>query len=914
LGYWLFLVFSPWEAAPGQVITGALRGTVTDESEAPLAGVSVILTSPVLLGGPSRGKTNGKGQFRFLGLSPGVYHLELRRDGFAAHEEEGIRITVGSTVERDLRLRLAGVSETIQVSGEEGAIDPTESGVVSSFGATAIRNTPRLRDSVYDFVKTAPGVSASSPTRGTDRTVSVLGAGVNETTYLLDGTDITSPRYGIARARPGTDIVEEIEIQSFGSSAEYGNLQGGVINVVSRQGGNAFRFDLSYYGQWPGLTSEAVAEDCNCPSGESAFERDLYRDFSAYLGGPIMRDRLWFFAGFGIQWDFSSQAGADPRYPAENRNLSVFGKLNWQVTPRLNLMSSFHYDRWSSPDRTPSAFIPFETTTRRSGDSPASTLAHLTYAFSPSSLGELRVSTFSFTNGLTPVNGSKTLPARLDLATGVYSGGALYFGDTREGKTDVRAKLSHYAADFLGTDHDFKFGAQFLVADSRGYYAYPGAVHYLDYYGQLFVARHRDTYSYGGAFKSAGAFAEDSIRVGDRLTLNLGIRFDYSQASNPDVPEYDESGNETGDTIDGRGEVYSWSVFSPRLGVNLKLTEDASTVLRAFYGIFHPGVLTTEIQSVSPGFGPITQAFYDPATGRYSSGASIIDPLRNVQIDPDTRSPHTYQFTVGVDQAIGGDWALGASYLRRTGGDFTGWKDIGGVYGTQTHVLPDGRPLEVFPLQNRPADRLFLLTNRDEYHIRYQGLLLTAQKRWRDRWQAMLSYSYSEAEGLQSQNGTQSTGMQGSLTVSFNPFGRDPNDLTNATGILPNDRTHMLRAQGSVEIPRAGVLVGAGFQYLTGRPYSGFANVTLPQGVRPIFVEPFGSRRLSSQTILDFRVSKIVRFGARANVELLMDVLNALDDRAEEGVATRNFYSPNFGRGVDFIPPRRAMIGAKVSF
>src|SRR3990172_12981619 len=87
----------------------------------------------------------------------------------------------------------------------------------------------------------------------------------------------------------------------------------------------------------------------------------------------------------------------------------------------------------------------------------------------------------------------------------------------------------------------------------------------------------------------------------------------------------------------------------------------------------------------------------------------------------------------------------------------------------------------------------------------------------------------------------------GSLTVSFNPFGRDPNDLTNATGILPNDRTHMLRAQGGVEIPGVEILVGSNFQYLTGTPYTGLANVTLPQGVRPIYIEPFGSRRLSSQ-------------------------------------------------------------------
>jgi outer membrane receptor protein involved in Fe transport len=910
---WLLLLLQPLPAS-GQVITGSLRGTVTDPSGAALPETSVTLASPALLGGPSTVRTNARGQFRFLGLEPGVYRLELRRDGFAAHEEDGIRVTVGSTVEKDFALSLESVSESIQVTGETPLVDARESGVATNYTATAIRNTPVLRDSVYDFVKTAPGVSASSPTRNNNRTVSVLGAGINESTYLLDGTDITSPRYGISRSRPGSDIMEEIEIQSFGPSAEYGNLQGGVINVVSRQGGNDFRFDASYYGQWPGLTSQPLDEECNCPSGESGFERDLYRDFSAYLGGPILRDRLWFFGGFGIQWDFSSQPGADPRFPAENKIQGGFGKLNWQVTPSTRLMASFHYDRWSTPDRTPSAFLPYESSATRSGDSPAATLAQLTHTISANTLVELRGSTASFTNGLTPVNGSKALPAHFDLATGVFSGGALYFGDTSERKTDVRAKLSHYAAGFLESDHDFKFGAQFVVASSRGYYGYPGAVHYLDYYGQPFVARYRDTYSYGGAFDNIGVFAEDSVRVGDRLTLNLGLRFDYSKAKNPDVPEYDELGNETGNTIAGRGTVYDWSVFSPRLGVNLKLTEDARTTLRAFYGLFHAGILTTELQALSPGFGPITQVFHDPSTRAYTRNASIIDPLRNVQIDPGTRSPHTHQFTGGIDRAIGRDWALGLSYVRRTGGDFTGWEDIGGIYGSEVVTLPDGRPLTVFPLQNSPADRLFLLTNRDEYYIRYQGLLLTAQKRWADGWQLLLSYSYSEAEGLQSQNGIDSTGTQGSVTVSFNPFGRDPNDLTNAAGILPNDRTHMLRATGNMEIPRAGILVGANFQYLTGRPYAPFANVTLPQGVRSIYVEPLGSRRLSSQTLLDLRISRTFRVGPTGSIEILLDILNALDDTAEEGVATRNFFSPNFGAGIDFVPPRRAMIGAKFSF
>ncbi|HSF14791.1 MAG TPA: TonB-dependent receptor [Vicinamibacteria bacterium] len=909
----LFLVLPCVGLARAQVITGSLRGTVTDETGGPLRGVAGTITSPALLGGPWTEETNEKGQFRFLTLAPGVYRLQIEADGFASYVEDGIRIQVGGTVERNVTLELRTITESVVVSGRPPLIDPREPGFSTNYQSDAIRNTPVPRVSVYDWIKLAPGVSATSPTSTQERNLTVMGAGINESTYLIDGTDMTSPRYGNARPRPSLDLVEELEIQAVGASAEHGNLMGGVFNVVTRQGGDVFRFDSSYYGQWSALTAQPILEPCNCPSVETGFERDLYHDFNAHAGGPLAKERAWFFGGFNIHWDFQSQPGADPHFPSEDKVDGVFAKLNWQVTPDLRLMSSAHNDRWSYPSRDANSFVPIETTETRSGESFAGTLAELTYVLDADTLLELRASTASFTSGLEPVNGSKTIPVHLDIATGEFSGGALYFGETLERKTDIRAKLSHYATDFLAADHDVKFGAQFIVARSEGFYAYPGAVHYLDYGGQPFLARYRDVYSYGGGFDTFGVFAEDIVRVGNRLTVELGARFDYSKAQNPDVREYDQSGQATGNTIPGRGELYRWSVVSPRLGLTLKLTEDAQSVLRLFYGRFHPGILTTELQAVSPGFGPITVASYDPATDSYSA-ISIIDPLQNVQIDRDTRSPHTDQYSLGLERGIGNDWAVGVSYVRRTGADFTGWRDITGVYGREEVFLPDGSSLEVFPLESDPAERFFLLTNQDDYHIHYDGLIFTAEKRRADRWQLSMSYALSKATGLQSQNVINAAGGQGSVTASFNPFGRDPNDITNATGILPNDRTNMLQVLGSVQIPRLEILLGAHFQYLTGKPYTAFANVTLPQGVRPIYIEPLGSRRLASQQILDLRVSKTIRMGSRSRIEVLVDVLNALNDTSEEGVATQNFFSPNFAVGSNFVAPRRAMIGVKLSF
>jgi len=145
-------------------------------------------------------------------------------------------------------------------------------------------------------------------------------------------------------------------------------------------------------------------------------------------------------------------------------------------------------------------------------------------------------------------------------------------------------------------------------------------------------------------------------------------------------------------------------------------------------------------------------------------------------------------------------------------------------------------------------------------------------------------------------------------------FGRDPNDLTNAIGRLPNDRPHMFRVMGSVDVPRTGVVIAANLQYFSGKPWAATALVSVPQNDNQrMLLEPRGSRRLSSQTLLDVRVSRPISFGGLGRIELLVDVLNALNDTAEEAVATDNLVSPNFGRPTVFVDPRRAMVSVRLN-
>jgi len=118
---------------------------------------------------------------------------------------------------------------------------------------------------------------------------------------------------------------------------------------------------------------------------------------------------------------------------------------------------------------------------------------------------------------------------------------------------------------------------------------------------------------------------------------------------------------------------------------------------------------------------------------------------------------------------------------------------------------------------------------------------------------------------------------------------------------------------GSVEVPRTGFVVGANLQYFSGKPWAATAQISLPQGDQRILLEPRGSRRLSSQSILDVRLSRTIHFGGAGRIELLLDVLNALNDTAEEALASDILVSPNFGRPTVFMDPRRAMLSVRLN-
>ena len=425
-------------------MTGALIGTVKDDQGGVLPGAVVRISSPALIGGSATATTNEKGQLRFPALPPGAYVLDIGMAGFASLHEEDIRIGAGSTIERTVVLKLARLAESIVIEGAGSRIEARGSGVETRFGEF-LRAIPTRRAGVFDLIKAAPGISPTSPSSGTNTSVSAFGSGTNESQFLFDGTNFTAASNGGARAEPGIDFIQEIQIQSVGASAEYGNLQGAVVNVVTRQGSERFLYDASSYRQTSGLTGQPVRLSCpGCSDAVSGYERARYRDFTTNLGGPVVRDRLWFFTGYQYLRDHDSQPGTNPSLPRIYEQDKIFAKLTWRLAPGWQFVHSFH-DEFLVNSEQPTFARPFDATARQHGSVPAITVGHLTHTSSANTVWDLRVGRFAYSQHEDlPRPGDRLSPSRVDLPANVTSGAPPTIGELKGSRTTAKATINRY--------------------------------------------------------------------------------------------------------------------------------------------------------------------------------------------------------------------------------------------------------------------------------------------------------------------------------------------------------------------------------------------------------------------------------------------------------------------------------------
>jgi hypothetical protein len=888
---WLLVMTGP---AFAQVLTGKIIGAVKDESGAVLPGVTVTLTSPdALPGGPLASVTDAQGEYRFPDLDRGAYALTVTLAGFSAYQEEGLQVAIGGTTERNVTLKLASVAETITVSGESPMVDPREVGVKTNLNREAIENLPTQRHNMFtDYAKWTPGVSAADPS-GQGANISIMGSATDENSSLLDGASVDRPASGGSFASSDHDAMEEMQVITLGASAEYQLAQGGVVIAVSKSGTNSFKGDASAYW-WPdSLLSKPIKVDCRCASGQTGFTNLVFRNYSAHAGGPIIKDRLWYFGGGNYDRRNQGTPGSDPAILVGRYSHATFAKIVWQPNDTLKFRITHQTDPYGG-NATPTLERPFITLSANYG------MDHVYAGEMTATLSHNMLLTARSTGWVAthypskPLSGDRVSPIHFDQQTGIACCGVASFNDQGTGRHGQAFKVNRYFQGARST-HDLRFGLQLEWAHYQSFTALPSGVNYNDLGGRPDQATFREPSVTGGAYRSQGAWVEDEVTFARRLTLSLGLRFDRMHAISPDLPAVNNNLDPTGQTIEGLGDLHTWKVWSPRIGFNLKLGDDGKTILRGNYGRAYRQIYTDDFTDVHPGISRSTLTRFNPATGGYTTIISVTDPTANIAVDPDLEAPFSDQFSVGLDREVIANVRVSATFMHKRSEKQIGWQDIGGVYGTRTEVLPDGRTLTVYPLLNATSARRFLRTNGPGTFSRYSGLILGLDKRWSQLWRGSVFYTYSKANGL--------------VTT-----GQDPNDKIFADGRLQLDRPHMLTVMSLYEIPKIGMLVAADFQRVSGSPFAPQALVQLPQGRRSVNIEPAGAFRYPSQEMLNFLFSKFLfRRGARS-AELIAELKNTLQDTAHSAVITRNFFSATFGQPSTWIEPRRMSIVARVKF
>ena len=320
--------------------TGSIEGSVTDTTGAAVPGIAVKVTSPNLISAQTA-TTDDSGRFRILNLPPGRYAVSVEAEkGFAKFEKNDVEVNLSRNSSVEIQLQPAGAQASVTITDTAGAaVDVSGTTTGSNVSSDQFSNFPTQR-TVQGLYTIAPTVTRSGlrDATGRDRDPSVAGASGPENNYILDGVNTTDPAFGGSGANLPFEFVQEVEIKTGAYGPEYGRSTGGIFNVITKSGGNEFHGDIFGYGTTKGLVREVK----NFPFTGSAFNGFSEVDLGGDIGGPIVKDKLWFFGAFNPQKRKNYYLTQTFHLPVQNDVTIPFyaGKVTWAINPRNTFTAS----------------------------------------------------------------------------------------------------------------------------------------------------------------------------------------------------------------------------------------------------------------------------------------------------------------------------------------------------------------------------------------------------------------------------------------------------------------------------------------------------------------------------------------------------------------------------------------------
>ena len=830
----LLLVFALGTAAAAAAqgeASALVTGVITDAQGAVLPGVTVTLRN-VETGALRSTVTEEGGQYRIAGLLPGRYDLNAELSGFAPRDVNGITLTIGLEVQMNLTMALQGVQESVTVTAEAPVVETTQTEVASVVTQEQIEMLPIANRQAGSLALLLPGTQLPTGTRRARPTVGAGGANANLTTSYVDGGQNQIYNSGQEFLEVPQSGIREFRVNISGSSAQYSAV-GGVVLTATKSGTNEFHGEAFEFFRDTSLNAMSRFEKEQHDTRGTPKPEYRRNQYGGALGGPVVQDRLHFFAAFertkepktatvrtGLPQFYSAVEGA---FPAgyERRQLLLRGdfQVNNSQSVFLRYLWDKEYTFCEDCGGSAAGNVGGDT------DSPRdSLLAAHTWVISPRALNEVRsqlppshLENLGSPPGIPrwPASGRGQFPPeRFEQYTGVYIFPSLEWGSTdysnnntdrwdisddftlsmgqhtlKAGGAHLRFRSNEESAHNIGT---WTFGTdQFFDGTAAARANLRNPIQFTASFPPLPRHLRADWYH---------AYVQEEWRVLSNLTLDFGLRYEnLHKAFNNHITF---TGRERlRELIDptSRADNNNWG---PRFGLAWDVQSDGRTVVRLATGKYYSNVfaatLRAEVNALLQSQVNIRNPSYpDPYGGLSPQSFVTVSATPNVSVtDDDIEQPESKSLNVGLSRELRPNLAIHVDGV---------WSK--GAKGNQ--IANVNTPDPVTGLRPRPT-----WGNINEYRSQgeseYRALYLRLDKRFSDRYQYLVSYTLAKE--------TDQGAGQATLVDFYHP------EYDNGYGA--QDRRHTLVASAAVQLP-LDITLGAVWNYRSSRPFSARAGVDL---------------------------------------------------------------------------------------
>jgi hypothetical protein len=949
--------------AHAQDFRGRINGTVTDNSGAVLPGVTVTASSPALIQPQVQG-TGIDGSYRFIALPPGTYTIDFELSGFRSIRREGVRVVINQTLTVDQQLQIATLEETVTVTGASPIVDTSTTQVGTNFTKELLTEIPNARD-IWAAMAQAPGIQMNQYDVGGSRTGTQTGfltygfGDQNQT--KLEGIDTTEGT-GANAGYFDFGSFEEFQVGGAGTGAD--SFGGGTNMAITVKSG-ADRFTGSWYSDWEGdaTISDNVPDafrSARTPDEDGYFVTtpltrgnpiDRQYDVNFNVGGPLWKQKAWFFYSYRLNDQYKYTLGIDELARSKLSNKYTF-KGTFQLGRNNQLIGFMNKREKLQELRDLGPLVPVSAARYQSSRNYPWKGEWTSVLSSRMFLDVLAGNWYNFFP-LEPTDQygfvSNVEPGRIDTATNQRTGYHDSYQDQKRYKPQVYVALSYFKDGWKGS-HDFKFGydwkrdRRFFTKPQPGNIFYRdlnGAVNELELYNSPTTSQNDVVYHAG--------HVSDTWKVSNRLTLNLGVRFERYVDQFPEqsvipgghaaLANWPADFNPTEraryaaliapQTVEALTVAETFNV-SPRAGFAYDLTGDNRTVVKGYYGRFYFNSADTLADRENPvGDSRLRYQFRDVNGNRLLDGPAELGVFRQalgnagaVQVDDNISRPYSQEFSGHLEREIVSGLSGRFSYVYKQVRDewveidptraaamtipFP-YLDIGsdGVRGTADDQILDllDRPA------NAPQTRLYTNPTDPAYNSDFQTVELAINRRFAGGWMLLTSFGYTWLDQFHAD--TTGTGALDALSqvkeYNWRPSQRLFGDEGKETSTIWN-----YKAIGRYTLPWQIGLSGS-WKVQSGRQYGRNSAVPFPgDGTQTLRVEEVTANRAPTMSILDFRADKSFGFGRFGRATFMVDVFNALNNGTVMNFVTQT--GTNYRRVISILDPRIVRFGFRYDF